>query len=162
MRSLSHDASQERRVQLIRLRTVGRTYDEIAAQTGLSRTGVFDTCKRHELCGVAALKDKVGGRKLGEDRLLTAEQERHSTTDSEQDAGPEQAALRAVVTASGGRAYPRPVWAYGCGADDGTKQAPARAKLQLVEAASRHLRSVQKQPEQIRCHFQHDPVKYAA
>ena len=43
-----------------------------------------------------------------------------------------------------------------------TKQAPARTKLQLVKAASRHLRSVQKQPQRIRNYFQHDPVKYAA
>ncbi|MBK7564487.1 MAG: IS630 family transposase [Propionivibrio sp.] len=43
-----------------------------------------------------------------------------------------------------------------------TKQAPARTKLQLVNAASRHLRSVQKQPQRIRNYFQHDPVKYAA
>jgi hypothetical protein len=31
------------------------TYDEIAAQTGLSRTGVFDICKRHEAGGAKAL-----------------------------------------------------------------------------------------------------------
>ena len=43
-----------------------------------------------------------------------------------------------------------------------TKQAPARTKPQLVKAASRHLRSVQKQPDRIRSYFQHDPVKYAA
>lgn len=76
MRSLSHEARQERRVQVIRLRAAGMTYDAIAEQTGLTRTGVFDICKRHELGGVAALRDKVGGRKLGEDRLLTAQQER--------------------------------------------------------------------------------------
>ena len=43
-----------------------------------------------------------------------------------------------------------------------TKQAPARTKLQLVKAASRHLRSVQRQPERNRRYFQHEPVKYAA
>ncbi|GKT26249.1 hypothetical protein AVHM3334_20470 [Acidovorax sp. SUPP3334] len=48
MRSLSREARHERRVQVIRLRNAGRTYDEIAAQTGLSRTGVFDIVKRHE------------------------------------------------------------------------------------------------------------------
>lgn len=63
-------------MQVIRLRAAGKTYDEIAAQTGLTRTGVFDICKRHKLGGVAALKDKIGGRKLGEDRLLTEDQER--------------------------------------------------------------------------------------
>ncbi len=43
-----------------------------------------------------------------------------------------------------------------------TKFAPARAKLQLVKATARHLRSVQRQPERIRKYFEHDPVRYAA
>ena len=75
MRSLSREARQERRVQVIRLRKAGRTYDEIAEQTGLSRTGVFNICKRHEAGGAKALKDAPGGRKLGDKRLLDAEQE---------------------------------------------------------------------------------------
>ena len=43
-----------------------------------------------------------------------------------------------------------------------TKLAPARTKLQLVKAASRHLRSVQRQPERIKSYFKHEPVRYAA
>ena len=54
MRSLSRDARHERRVQVVRLRKAGRTYDEIAVLTGLSRTGVFDICKRHEAAGAKA------------------------------------------------------------------------------------------------------------
>ena len=42
------------RAQVIRLRRAGRRYDEIAAETGLSRTGVFDICKRHEAAGAKA------------------------------------------------------------------------------------------------------------
>lgn len=76
MRSLSRDARHERRVQVIRLRKAGLAYDAIAAQIGLSRTGVFDICKRHEQGGAKALHDAVGGRKVGEFRVLTAEQER--------------------------------------------------------------------------------------
>lgn len=76
MRSLSRDARHERRVQVIRLRQAGLAYEAIAAQTGLSRTGVFDICKRHAEGGAKALRDGVGGRKLGEFRVLTAEQER--------------------------------------------------------------------------------------
>ena len=76
MRSLSREARHERRVQVIRLRKAGLTYDEIAAQTGLSRTGVFDICKRHEAGGAKALKDAPGGRRVGEKRLLRPEQER--------------------------------------------------------------------------------------
>jgi transposase len=75
MRSLSREARHERRVQVIRLRKAGRTYDEIAAQTGLSRTGVFNICKRHEAGGPRALKDAPGGRQVGDKRLLSAEQE---------------------------------------------------------------------------------------
>ena len=75
MRSLSREARHERRVQVIRLRKAGKTYEEIAEQTGLSRTGVFNICSRHASAGPAALKDAVGGRKAGEKRLLTAPQE---------------------------------------------------------------------------------------
>ena len=75
MRSLSREARHERRVQVIRLRKAGRTYDEIAVQTGLSRTGVFDICKRHEAAGSQALRDAPSGRKEGHGRLLDAQQE---------------------------------------------------------------------------------------
>lgn len=43
-----------------------------------------------------------------------------------------------------------------------TSQAPARTKLQLVKAASSHLRSVQRRPQRIRSYFQHHSVRYAA
>ena len=75
MRKLTRDARHERRVQVIRLRKAGHTFEEIAALTGLSRTGVFDICKRHAAAGASALRDAVGGRKLGELRLLSAQQE---------------------------------------------------------------------------------------
>lgn len=75
MRKLSRDARHERRVQVIRLRTAGQTYDQIAQQTGLSKTGVFDICKRHEVAGTKALRDAPHGRKPGEGRLLDATQE---------------------------------------------------------------------------------------
>lgn len=75
MRSLSREARHERRVQVIQLRKAGRTYDEIAARTGLSRTGVFNICKRHEVGGVKALYDTPGGHQMGDKRLLSAQQE---------------------------------------------------------------------------------------
>jgi transposase len=75
MRSLTREARHERRVQVIRLRKASLTYEQIAQQTGLSRTGVFDICKRHDEGGAKALVDRIGGRKLGEERLLSAEQE---------------------------------------------------------------------------------------
>jgi transposase len=75
MRTLTREARYERRVQVVRLRKAGLTYEAIAAQTGLTRTGVFDICKRYATGGVKALRDKPGGRKVGEHRRLTAEQE---------------------------------------------------------------------------------------
>lgn len=75
MRSQSREARNERWVQVIRLRKAGQTSDQIADQTGLSRTGVFDICSRHEAGGAAALNDVVGGRRVGEKRLLRAPQE---------------------------------------------------------------------------------------
>jgi transposase len=75
MRSLTREARQERRVQVIRLRKAGHTLDEIGLQTGLSKTGVFDICKRFDEGGAAALNDAPRGRKLGDGRVLAAEQE---------------------------------------------------------------------------------------
>ena len=49
MRKLPAAAQEERRRQVIGLRERGLTYGAIAAQVGLSRTGVFDICKR--FCG---------------------------------------------------------------------------------------------------------------
>ena len=76
MRSLGREARHERRVQVIRMRKAGHTYEQIAVQTGLSRTGVFNICRRHESGGPQALKDAPGGRKTGEQRLLSAAQEK--------------------------------------------------------------------------------------
>ena len=75
MRSLSRDARHERRVQVVRLRKARYTYEEIARQTGLSRTGVFDICKRHAAAGASALRDAPSGRETGEGRLLEVGQE---------------------------------------------------------------------------------------
>ena len=43
-----------------------------------------------------------------------------------------------------------------------TKLAPARTKLQLVKATTKHLRSVQRKPKRVMSYFQHAPVRYAA
>jgi len=75
MRSLPRAARHERRVQVIRLRKAGRTLDEIAQLTGLSKTGVFNICKRHDAGGAKALHDAPTGRQVGDKRLLSAEQE---------------------------------------------------------------------------------------
>lgn len=70
MRLLSPAARLERRVEVIRLRKAGGTYGDIAEQLGLSRTGVFDICKRHDAVGVPGLADRARGRRLGQCRVL--------------------------------------------------------------------------------------------
>lgn len=75
MRSLSREAKLAKRVEVIKLRRSGRSYVQIALQVGLSRTGVFDICKRHAAVGILALRDAPGGRIRGEGRTLAPEQE---------------------------------------------------------------------------------------
>jgi transposase len=75
MRSLSQAARLERRVEVIRLRKAGGTYDVIAEQLGLSRTGVFGICKRHEAGGPLGLRDKASGRRKDQCRVLDPQQE---------------------------------------------------------------------------------------
>ena len=76
MRKLTPEARQERRRQVIKLRRAGWTYEAIAADQGLSRTGVFDICKRYAEGGAKALADKPCGRPVGVLRALSEEQER--------------------------------------------------------------------------------------
>jgi transposase len=75
MRSLTPEAQEERRRQVIGLRQAGQTYAVIAAQVGLTQTGVFDICKRFAEHGPAGLKSKPRGPVPGHGNLLTAEQE---------------------------------------------------------------------------------------
>ncbi len=97
MRSLSQAGRLARRVEVIRLRKAGGTYDGIAEQLGLSRTGVFDICKRHEAKGAPGLRDKACGRRTGEGRVLDPSQE---------------AALRRLITdhTPDQLAMPSPLW----------------------------------------------------
>ena len=76
MRKLIPEARQERRRQVIKLRRAGWTYEAIAADLGLSRTGVFDICKRYDEGGAKALEDKPCGRPVGVLRALSEEHER--------------------------------------------------------------------------------------
>jgi uncharacterized protein YerC len=50
MRKLPAAAQEERRRQVIGLRQAGQTYDAIAAQVGLSPTGVFDISDVRRQC----------------------------------------------------------------------------------------------------------------
>jgi len=75
MRKLPAAAQEERRRQVIGLRRAGMTYDAVATQVGLSRTGVFDICKRFAERGVAGLRSGPRGPEPGTGRFLDAAQE---------------------------------------------------------------------------------------
>jgi transposase len=75
MRKLPAAAQEERRRQVVGLRERGLTYDAIAAQVGLTRTGVFNICRRFAAEGLAGLASKPRGPEPGRGRLLAAEQE---------------------------------------------------------------------------------------
>jgi len=75
MRKLPAAAQEERRRQVIGLRQAGMTYDAIAAQVGLTRTGVFNICKRFAERGAAGLKSGPRGPAPGTGRYLDAAQE---------------------------------------------------------------------------------------
>src|ERR671917_48160 len=59
MRELPAAAQEERRRQVIGLREAGMTYDAIAAQVGLTRTGVFDVCLPFALWSRAAVRELI-------------------------------------------------------------------------------------------------------
>src|ERR687893_2691794 len=75
MRKLPAAAQEERRRQVIGLRQAGQTYAAIAAQVGLSPTGVFDICRRFAERGAAGLKTGPRGPEPGHGRFLDADQE---------------------------------------------------------------------------------------
>jgi transposase len=75
MRKLPAAAQEERRRQVIGLRQAGLTYEAIAAQVGLSATGVFDICKRYAARGAAGLRPARAGPEPGYGRFLDAGQE---------------------------------------------------------------------------------------
>ncbi len=75
MRKLPAAAREERRRQVIGLRQRGLAHWEIAERVGLSRTGVFDICRRFAAEGAQGLVSKPRGRRPDEQRLLDAAQE---------------------------------------------------------------------------------------
>ena len=72
MRSSSAAERRLRRQRVVALRVAGCSFATIAAQTGLSRTGVFNICKRIASAGSTALDDATHPRRRG---LLDNDQE---------------------------------------------------------------------------------------
>ncbi len=77
-RTLSPEAKLERRKQIIRLHQQGLSLDQITPLVSASRTTVYNVVEAFKDGGKAALKLGTPGRKLGEKRQLTAEQEVHT------------------------------------------------------------------------------------
>ena len=75
MRKPPAAAQEERRRQVVGLRRAGMTYGAVAAQVGLTRTGVSDICKRFAERGAAGLKSGPRGPEPGHGRILDADQE---------------------------------------------------------------------------------------
>jgi transposase len=75
MRKLPAAAQEERRRQVIGLRQAGATYAAIAAQVGLTQTGVFNICRRFAERGAAGLRSGPRGPAPGTRRYLDAAQE---------------------------------------------------------------------------------------
>ncbi|MBQ0820671.1 winged helix-turn-helix domain-containing protein [Microvirga sp. HBU67558] len=75
MRKLPAAAQEERRRQVVVLRESGLTYEAIAAQVGLTRTGVFDICRRSAEQGLVGLASGPRGPAPGTGRFLEADQE---------------------------------------------------------------------------------------
>jgi transposase len=61
MRKLPAAAQEERRRQVIGLRERGLSYEAIAAQVGLSQTGVFNICQRFARAGMAGVASQRRG-----------------------------------------------------------------------------------------------------
>jgi transposase len=80
MRKLPAAAQEERRRQVVGLRESGLTYDAIAAQVGLTRTGVFNICRRFAEQGFAGLASQPRGPASGIGRFLAPQQEAQART----------------------------------------------------------------------------------
>src|SRR5919205_3016733 len=75
MRKLPTAAQEERRRQVIGLREGGLRYGAIAAQVGLTQTGVFDICQRFAAHGEAGLRSGRCGPEPGSGRVLDQRRE---------------------------------------------------------------------------------------
>jgi transposase len=74
-RKLSPAEQHERRRQVIRAHKRGRTRTQIAQEVGLSYTAVSKTIERFEAHAMAALGPRARGRRSGENRALSSDQE---------------------------------------------------------------------------------------
>jgi len=74
-RRLSQESQEQLRKQAVRLRGKGKSFVEIAELLGVHRNAVSRWCRIYEREGAKGLKAAKRGRKKGEKRTLTQEQE---------------------------------------------------------------------------------------
>jgi len=74
-RKLSKEARQERRNTIVRMRKVGKSYKDIQEATGASPDLIWRTWTAWKAGGKKAITIRKSGRKTGENRRLTPEQE---------------------------------------------------------------------------------------
>ena len=79
MRKLSPAAQEERRRQAIGRRESGLTYEAVAAQTGLSKTGVLTICQRFAVAGMVGTTSQPQ-RLHGASRVRGPRQRRRAAT----------------------------------------------------------------------------------
>ncbi len=75
-RKLKKEVQQQLRLQAVRLRSKGMTYKEIGEIVGVYPDTVGRWCRDYEKHGTKGIKIRPRGRKLGDQRTLTPEQER--------------------------------------------------------------------------------------
>jgi transposase len=75
-RKLKPEVQQQLRNQAIRLRKAGRSYAEISEITGLHPTNICKLWKAYQRQGQKAIRQKRRGRRQGDCRTLSLEQER--------------------------------------------------------------------------------------
>lgn len=76
VRTLSSETQYELRKQVVRLKQAGRSGVEISEITGLSQAHISRVWQCFQKGGLASLKLKVRGRRTGEQRILSLEQEK--------------------------------------------------------------------------------------
>ena len=75
-RKLKPEVQFELRKQVVRLKNAGRSTVEVAEITGFARQTVDSICRKYRAGGVEAIKPRPRGRKVGEKRRLSPEQEK--------------------------------------------------------------------------------------
>jgi hypothetical protein len=157
MRKLPAAAQEEHRRQVIGLRQAGMTYDEIAAQVGLSATGMLNICQRYAERGAAGLKTGPRGPEPRHGRFLGANQEA-ATRDLDRLPVHRSAKVRDWLIGREAKieVFFLPGYSPELNSDEGVNGD------QLKRAVISHMRRLSKLPGWVRSFFGHRTFRYAA